>query len=219
MRKLTLASGALLACVAPQAAQAAIIVNTGTIAAVGAGNNFQGQLASLGLTRYTTSGAELLLDAAATITFEFLGSESGFSDTFTALGTSVLSYTENALFSDAFAAPILIGSAGFNAGSLVDLLRFSSTGPGATATVGQDAFAIYLGGNQAGGPVNTLYLGFDDQLTGPDDDYDDFLVRATITSSAPVPEPATWAMAILGLTLVGGAMRRTKRQDEQRIRF
>jgi PEP-CTERM putative exosortase interaction domain len=38
-----------------------------------------------------------------------------------------------------------------------------------------------------------------------------FRITAT-TPTAPVPEPATWAMMILGMGLVGGAMRNSRRQ-------
>jgi hypothetical protein len=38
-----------------------------------------------------------------------------------------------------------------------------------------------------------------------------------IDGAAGVPEPATWAMMILGFAMVGGAMRRTK--TETRVRF
>jgi hypothetical protein len=39
-----------------------------------------------------------------------------------------------------------------------------------------------------------------------DDNHDDFIVKATISA---IPEPATWAMMILGFGLVGFAARRS----------
>lgn len=169
-------------------------------------NDFQAQLAGLGLTSFTTTGATMILDSNATIFFEFLGSESGFSDTFTA---GPATYTENTGFTDNFAAPIPIGFASFLAGSLGGLLNFTSSG-GVAATVGMDGFGIFLGANQTTGQsFSTFYLGYDDQITAQDDNHDDFIVRATVLGA--VPEPTTWAMMLMGFAGVGYSMRRRRR--------
>ena len=50
-----------------------------------------------------------------------------------------------------------------------------------------------------------FYLGFDDQVTGQDDDYDDLIIRGTYTGA--IPEPGTWALLLLGFGAIGGLMR------------
>ncbi|MES2903826.1 MAG: PEPxxWA-CTERM sorting domain-containing protein [Pseudomonadota bacterium] len=199
----------LSALAAPAALQAQTVqVNYVAPIPVPGNNNFITELSGLGLTQYTTMGASLLLSSDATIYFEFLGSESGFSDTFTA-GSATL--TETSGFENHFAAPIPIGFASFLAGSLTGLLNFTSVG-GTSATVGQDGFGIFLGPNQTSGQnVSVFYLGFDDQVTNVDDNHDDFIVRATVLPA--VPEPATWAMMLIGFAGVGYSMRRRRRAD------
>lgn len=203
---LTLLAG-ISAFVIPASAQAQMVqVNFGTTGAIPANNDFQAQLAGLGLTSFTTTGASLILSSNAQIFFEFLASESGFSDTFTA---GPVTYTESSAFSNSFGAPIPLGFASFTAGNLVNLLTFTSSG-GVTATVGQDGFGIFLGPRQVSGDsVSVFYLGYDDQINNQDDNHDDFIIRATVVP--PVPEPTTWAMMLIGFAGVGYSMRRRRR--------
>lgn len=190
----------------PATAQAAanVTINFSSTAPVPSNNDFQSTLAGLGLTQYASLGASIFLNGPASLVFEFLGSESGFSDTFSTDGG--LSYTETSSLENHFAAPILIGSQYFAGGDLTKLLNFSSKG-GIAATVGEDGFGIFLGPRaQSGGTYNTFYLGFDDQITNIDDNHDDFIVKVTVNS--PVPEPSTWAMLLFGFGVVGFALRR-----------
>ena len=76
----------------------------------------------------------------------------------------------------------------------------------------------YNGGNRIGGKwfARTQYaaIGFEDMQGGGDNDYDDarFIAEEVgLVPFGPAPEPATWAMMILGFGLVGGAARRVKR--------
>ena len=197
----------LSALAVPASIQAQTVqINFTTANAVPANNNFVTQLAGLGFTRYTTTGATLTLSANAQIYFEFLGSESGNSDRFTA---GPVSFTETSSFENHFGAPIPLGFASFLAGSLTGLLNFTG---GAPATVGQDGFGILLGANQTSGQnVSVFYLGYDDQINNQDDNHDDFMVRATVLP--PVPEPTTWAMMLIGFAGVGYSLRRRRRND------
>jgi hypothetical protein len=207
MKKLLLAASALVIGL-PSAANAAVdvTVNFGATNPIPGNNDFQGLLAGLGLTKFATTGASLILNSAAVITFEFLGSESGFSDTFK---TTTINFTETSPFVNNFGSPVNMGSTAFTAGSLAGLLNFSSVG-GNPATVGQDGFAIFLGPNQTSGQnVTTFYFGYDDEINNQDDNHDDFIVKATV--SGPVPEPATWAMFVSGFGLVGWMIRRRRR--------
>jgi len=58
--------------------------------------------------------------------------------------------------------------------------------------------------------VWTFYFGYDDQPSQQDNDYDDMIIRATVTSA--VPEPVTWAMMLIGFGATAGAMRSAKRR-------
>jgi len=206
MKKIVTLLAGLSAMALPAAAGAQVQVNYTTTNPIPSSNDFQSQLNGLGLTQFTASGTTLVLASNATIFFEFLGSESGFSDTFT---SGAVTYTENSSIENHFGSPIPLGSANFLAGSLAGLMTFTSSG-GVTATVGHDGFGIFLGPNQVSGQsFNTFYLGYDDQVTNQDDNHDDFIVRATVTPA--VPEPSTWAMMLLGFGGIGYSMRRRGR--------
>lgn len=171
-------------------------------------NDFQTELFGVPLNYYTTTGASVSLSGKVKLTFEYLGSESGFTDVFKAEGLdgTIMATESNA---DIFFTPQLLGSATFDAGVLDSLLTFFANGvmtPTFTFNVGEAEFGIFLPTKLAEGAsykTNTLYIGLDDQIRGDDDNHDDFLIRVTA-----VPEPATWAMMIAGFGLVGGAMRR-----------
>src|SRR4051794_7523550 len=114
-------------------ANAAVTINFTGSTAVPGNNDFKADLSGLGLTRYTTTGASLILDANSIITFELVGTESGYDDNFATISAPNLSYTEHTSSLNSFASPISIGSASFTAGSLLGLLNFSSVG-GSPAT-------------------------------------------------------------------------------------
>ncbi len=209
--KTHLLAAALATLALPTASYAAadVTINFATTTAIPGSNDFQGSLAALGLTRYASTGASLFLNGPATIMFEFLGSESGFNDTFSTSGG--LTQTENSSYTNFFSAPLVIGAQSFSFGSLAGLLNFSSSG-GIPATVGDNGFGIFLDPSlMSGSPVTTFYFGYDDEFTNQDDDYDDFVVRATVLSA--VPEPSTWAMMFGGFALLGLSLRR--RQTRQ----
>ncbi|MBC7581202.1 MAG: PEP-CTERM sorting domain-containing protein [Tardiphaga sp.] len=193
----------------PAAANAsAVITFTSSLPIPVPANDFSTQLGTLGLDRYTTTGAMISLNANAVLRFEFLGSESGFNDTFTAAGLPA--FTEFTSFINNFGSPTNLGAAAFSAGSLAGLLTFTSSGPGAVSGVGSDGFGIFLSrGQVSGAAVSTFYLGYDDQLNNIDDNHDDMIIRVSVLP--PVPEPATWMTMLLGFAAVGVGMRRRKR--------
>ncbi|MBK7284313.1 MAG: hypothetical protein IPI83_08035 [Sphingomonadales bacterium] len=94
MKKMILAAAAM-ALSLPGVAQAAanVTINFSGTTAVPANNDFQSQLSGLGLDVYAALGASLIANGPVSLTFEFLGSESGYSDTFST--GSGLTYTES----------------------------------------------------------------------------------------------------------------------------
>ena len=210
MNKFTAILAGMSAMALPAAANASAIITytSSTLIPAFPVNDFSSQLNGLGLTHYTTTGATISLDANAVLRFEFLGSESGFNDTFTAAG--VPAFTEFTNFINNFGSPTNLGAAAFSAGSLAGLLTFTSSGPGAVSGIGSDGFGIFLSrGQVSGAAVSTFYLGYDDQLNNIDDNHDDMIIRVSVLP--PVPEPATWMTMLLGFAAVGVGMRRRKR--------
>jgi hypothetical protein len=165
-------------------------------------NDFRHQLAALGLTKYANFGATLSISGPGVVTFHRVGSESGFTNRFTGGSVTALEVNGNR-----FANPVLLGSDVFSQGSLQGQLFFTTNGNGDVSQIGSEGFGIFLTRNASGTfRTNTLFFGFDDLVKNDDDNHDDFIVKATISA---IPEPATWAMMILGFGLVGIAARRS----------
>jgi len=205
MRKLVLGLAGAAALAFGTSANASAIITFGATNPVPGSNDFQGNLAGLGLTLFTTDGATITLTENSVLTFDFFGSESGFDDTFQA---GAINFTETSGFTSWGAVPL--GADSFLMGSLAGLLNFSSaTGPGADATVGDDGFGIFLHANDVSGlSTNVFWLGYDDQITNVDDNHDDMIIRVRV--SPAVPEPATWAMMLLGFGAAGLVLRRRR---------
>ena len=216
-------------------ANASAVITAGSTFNVPDNNDFKADLHALGLDAYTSTGATLSLDAPATLTFEYLAGEHGFTDTFTAAGSTMSgafgpsgfacsgsSCTNQPGIENHFGSPIMMGSGVYGAGSLWSLLGFTSD-HGNAAGVGDFGFGIFLPvidvpSFVAAGPfvpspyvTNVFYLGYDDFGAGPDDNHDDFILRVTVGDPPPAPEPATWAMMLLGFGAMGVAIRRTRK--------
>lgn len=201
MGKIGLALAATCAAVAAVPVQAAqFVVTFPSATAIQSNNDFQSNLAGEGLYWFASTGATLSLSGAGKVTFEYMASESGFFDSFTAGSVSGVE-TNNGW------GAVLLGSAWFSGGAVTDW-EFTSD-QGLAAKVGDVGFGIFLPMLQqlTSSPYKSkvLYFGYDDQVSNPDDNHDDFIIRASITA---VPEPATWAMLITGFGLVGMAARR-----------
>lgn len=203
MKKLIL--GAAAAALLAGTANAAFVVDVAApvLGIPTPGNDFKADLNAEGLVNFAVGNS--VFANIGRYKFEYLGSESGFTNVFRANGLygGSLEYTEID-GSATFAAPIDFGELVLGAGE--PDFWFFSNGAGAPFGPGSNSFSVFLPEGVAAGDsyvTNTLYIGFDDNTGNPDDNHDDFLVRVTA-----VPEPATWAMMIAGFGLVGGAMRR-----------
>ncbi len=210
---LKLAAIASMALAIPAAAAVTFNVGIGSpVDTIPGNNNFQSNLNAAGLYLYTAGGATISLSGKATVTFEFLGSESGFSDSFSARAGAI-GISENSSFTAW--NPVALGSLVYNAGSINDWI-FTSAGGAQNKGIGSLEFGIFLPrGAVANGSYssNVLYLGFDDQITGDDDNHDDMIIRVTAEDfggQGVVPEPASWAMLIAGFGLVGAVSRRRR---------
>lgn len=223
MKNFLSASLAVAALALPATASAVpfITVNyTTTTAGLPTSNNYNAQLSGLGITKLAYgAGTSLFLTGPARVTFEFLGSESAFSDTYFSLLSGALSLKETSFQENHFLSPVVIGSQDYPAVgplNLAGILKFEANKLSddsfiGGATVGDNGFGVYLTPSMtSGSTVTSLIFGFDDQITNPDDDdWDDFIVRATISA---IPEPSTWALMIVGFGLIGAGMRRTRQK-------
>ena len=91
---------------------------------------------------------------------------------------------------------------------------------GEGATIGDAGFGIFLKEGWVSGEtaVNSFIIGFDDQITNPDDDnHDDLMILAVVKSA--VPEPGTWATLLFGFGALGAAMRRKSKAPRIRLAY
>ncbi len=204
MRRVGTIVACLSALLAAPVSAAQFIVNFDDTTAVSSKNDYRNQLKALGLEKYANFGASIALSAPGTITFHRVAAESGFTNRFTGGSVTALEINGNR-----FSAPVSLGSDMFAQGSLQGKLFFTTNGNGDVSQIGSEGFGIFLPKTASGQyRSSTLYLGFDDLVKNDDDNHDDFIVKATIVGG--IPEPATWAMLILGFGLVGFAARRSK---------
>ncbi len=153
-----------------------------------------------------TSGmlGSLSANGPGTVTFTYLGNESGYSNSFSFLGTFL--NESNSVGDKTAAVSVNSGLLDF---SFNDSQGASiSNGTSATPVLG---FAI-LNGNLT--PVNgpdygpfDYVLGFNDSSNG-DADYDDFVVGVNFTPLSPVPLPASLPLLALALGFFTFARRR-----------
>lgn len=196
----------------PAAANAVAFFNisSGTSVAIPSNNDFKANLNGLGLFKYSDI-RNISLVGTGRVTFEFLGAESGYNNSFK-IGSQIF-YTESAN-ANRFVnpnGPILFHTGIYNASTFKPSF-FTASPLGAGQPGNGNGFGIFsptsIGNTTVGNngfTATTIYFGFDDRTSHPDKDFDDIIVRATVSA---VPEPAIWGSMILGFGVIGGALRR-----------
>jgi hypothetical protein len=193
----------------PAAANAVAFFNVsaGPSSAIQTNNDFKMQLSSLLLKKYSDT-RNIALVGKGKVTFEFLASESGYTNAFK-IGSVI--YPETA-YSNFFSAPVVFHTGIYTAATFKPSFITASPinvglgiGDGLPGT--GKGFGIFSKASAGNGAftTNTVYFGMDDRTGHPDLDFDDMIVRATVSA---VPEPAVWGSMILGFGLIGGALRR-----------
>ncbi len=218
MRRHLAALALVTSLVAAVPASAGVIITEGSVVdPVPSNNDFQAQLIGRGYDRYTSTGASLFLTTDSVISFYILGSESGNVDSFFS-GADTFSEDNlnhfQALPINELSDGLLKFSKFFAAGS-IGSSSLGFTG-GAPANLGDAGFGIFMKSGWVSGAteVNRFVIGYDDQITGLDDDnHDDLMVLAVVRS---VPEPGTWATLLFGFGALGAMMRRKSKAPRVR---
>lgn len=157
----------------------------------------------------TVSLGQLLTDQLGTVSFTYLGQESGYVDRLLTMAGATLLTEANAVGTTVSRAVTSLGALDFKFEGNTGLYAINgaawSTGTsigliGQNSTVNGTTFDFVLGYNDSAGAAK---LG----------DWDDFVIgvnfRATPVTS--VPEPESYAMMLLGLGLIGVIVRRQSR--------
>lgn len=184
------------------AAQAATVTVSGSTAAPVGTNEFidEMQAAFGGSAPVLLAPSGISVTSTVMLTFTYVGSESGYHNRFIAFGQTL---AENVSGTQGNGTDFLgVGFGSFSVmvgpGSLNGLLKFVADGGGNGYTAelgGTNAFdfGIFVAGGA--GEHSLMFLAFDDQQQGVDDNHDDHMIRMTV---AAVPLPAG------GLLLIGG---------------
>lgn len=201
-------SAALAAQMFVSAAQAGLTFSlTSNEGAIPGANNFSVDLTGLSLTQILNG--KLTASSSGQVLFYYHGSESGYSNSFTARNQDnsvAVSYTENTNFDAWNPGGSFLGSLNVNAGDILKLEFNSNVGPVHAINTAQ--FGIFA---QSGGSVfannGRIYFGHDDGGAGPDDNHDDMMISAVF-----IPEAGSLAMwvGLLGLGTV--RLRRARKQ-------
>lgn len=164
-------------------------------------NDFESNLAALvpSLTQYATGYQSVsVVSAPLKISVYRVGSESGLTN-WVEVNGSQFSENEDTWDVGDFLISFTQGVDGALGGN-INFFNSDDSSPLVSSNV-----AVFLPGQVGSSYSNSdLFFGFNDSGS-PDGDFDDYIIRIT---AGAVPEPATWAMMILGLGLVGASMRR-----------
>lgn len=220
IRKLLVASALALATAAPASAAQFIVSFNQSFSSDGIANDFAvpaGGLSTAGLEAFAAgTGLSLSLDGPASIEFWYVGSESAFSNRFTAgslnsadVGVETSPGYDGGAGGAFLPVPVAIGSVYYAGGPITDWAFHASNGFNSAIGASNFGFGIYLPTVLGLGSYtyndDEIYLGFDDHGGSPEDNHDDLIILAKVSA---VPEASTWAMLIAGFVTVGAALRR-----------
>lgn len=204
-RKALLGAAAALALGAGSAGAATLGISGGTAGVIPDGQTNEG-LGPLGFSNPLGGyyGATINLLVRSQVTFELLGAEAGYTNSFTYIptGETLTDPGGGSFFTLAgIGTPISVPSI------LAGLLQFKFTTSGGGASVvngsnptntNPDSFGVNFfasfGGDGTATTGSVLYLFFDDDGANNDDNHDDLVIRMT---ASPIPLPAG------GLLLIG----------------
>jgi len=148
--------------------------------------------------------ATVWVSGPATVTYDYVGSESGYNTSlFATFFSSTGTVTESA--GSRAVGTVNAGGAlnfGFRDGRGIDILNSM----GATFTGASNPSFLILGSNVATSGQSSYLLGYNDSYMG-DADFDDIVVRVSVS---PIPEPSTYALMLAGLAAVGFVARRRR---------
>lgn len=182
------------------------------LVALGMGSAHAGLYVANSSAGYTTSGfgipgmpgeltyvsGTLMASQAGTLTFSYLGSEAGHSDSF--FGSSAGSFNNKSSTNNAFSMTTTGGPLSFYFKDVTSNTLVSNGG--IYSQDFQNSFGLKQESN------NSYLLLYNDYVKHGDKDFDDMVVRVVF---APVPEPESYAMFLAGLGLMGViALRRQK---------
>lgn len=167
-------------------------------------------------------GADVFLSAGvggATVTFTYLGSEAGFNNSFSFMGSPLFQTGGN---QNAF-NPLGFASQTVNnvASGLLNFLFSSPLGTAANGSnpddglglgnVGPNFFVSFDNGEQSTSGTSFV-LWFDDNGANNDDNHDDMAIRVSITNGVvSVPVPAALPLMLVGLAGFGALRLRRKK--------
>jgi hypothetical protein len=154
-------------------------------------------------------GSEILFSVPglSNLVIDFFGAEAGYVNKFSYSGSTVFTHSGGTHLASSLGSPLATFSTTISSGS--GLLPFNFKVNNNAKSVANGSNPIFFkpsffascdpfGGTSGSGGTNcsSAYLFLDDGGAGPDKDYDDFLVRLSVT---PVPEPATIFLVGAGL--------------------